>query len=100
MHRAPVRRTLIPDGRRPRQRLELGFLWPSLVPPDPAAKPALAEDASALDRIFLSIAAAQGTVPPAERIKAIYRRYLADEQFAGPDELLIVSFRDGTPYQG
>ncbi|HXW49325.1 MAG TPA: hypothetical protein VEK31_07785, partial [Xanthobacteraceae bacterium] len=28
------------------------------------------------------------------------RRYLSDERFESPDGLLIMSFRDGTPYQG
>jgi hypothetical protein len=33
-------------------------------------------------------------------VKSIYPRYLADAQFDGPDGLKIISFRDGTPYQG
>jgi hypothetical protein len=84
----------------PQERLDLAFLWPSLRPPDPAAKPALNEEPNALDRLFVTVAAADGTVPPAERINAIFRRYLTDERFESPDGLTIMSFRDGTPYQG
>jgi hypothetical protein len=92
----------MPVQRRagPQERLDLAFLWPSLAPPDPNAKPALTEEPNALDRLFVTIAAAEGTLPPADRINAIFRRYLSDERFESPDGLLIVSFRDGTPYQG
>lgn len=84
----------------PQERLDLAFLWPSLAPPDPAAKPALTEEPNALDRLFVTIAAVDGTLPPAERINAIFRRYLSDERFESADGLMIMSFRDGTPYQG
>lgn len=84
----------------PQERLDLAFLWPSLSPPDPAAKPALSEEPNALDRLFVTIVAADATVPPAERINTIFRRYLAEERFDSPDGLTIMSFRDGTPYQG
>jgi len=92
----------LPTERRagPQERLDLAFLWPSLGPPDPEAKPALSEEPNALDRLFVTIAAADGTLPPAERINAIFRRYLAQERFESPDGLTIMSFRDGTPYQG
>lgn len=84
----------------PQERLDLAFLWPSLGPPDPTAKPSLSDEPNALDRLFVTIAAADGTLPPVERINAIFRRYLADERFESPDGLTIMSFRDGTPYQG
>jgi hypothetical protein len=84
----------------PQERLDLAFLWPSLSPPDPTAKPSLSDEPNALDRLFVTIAAADGTLPPVERINAIFRRYLADERFESPDGLTIISFRDGTPYQG
>ena len=58
------------------------------------------DEPNALDRLFVTIAAADGTLPPVERINAIFRRYLADERFESPDGLTIMSFRDGTPYQG
>jgi hypothetical protein len=84
----------------PQERLDLAFLWPSLSPADPEAKPVLSDEPDALDRLFVTIAPADGTLPPAERINAIFRRYLSDEQFDSPDGLKITSFRDGTPYQG
>jgi hypothetical protein len=84
----------------PQERLDLAFLWPSLSPPDPTAKPSLSEEPNALDRLFVTIVAADATVPPAERINTIFRRYLAEERFDSPDGLTIMSFRDGTPYQG
>jgi hypothetical protein len=84
----------------PQERLDLAFLWPSLSPPDPDVKPTLNEEPNALDRLFVTIAPADATVPPAERINTIFRRYLANERFESPDGLTIMSFRDGTPYQG
>jgi hypothetical protein len=84
----------------PQERLDLAFLWPSLGPPDPDAKPSLSDEPNALDRLFVTVAAADGTLPPVERINAIFRRYLADERFESPDGLTILSFRDNTPYQG
>jgi hypothetical protein len=84
----------------PQERLDLAFLWPSLTPPDPDAKPTLDEEPNALDRLFVTIAPADATVLPVERINTIFRRYLANERFESPDGLTIMSFRDGTPYQG
>jgi hypothetical protein len=84
----------------PQERLDLAFLWPSLAPPDDTAKPELTDAPIALDRLFVTIAPADGTLPPVDRVNAIFRRYLADEHFESPDGLLIMSFRDGTPYQG
>ena len=37
---------------------------------------------------------------PHDRVRSIYPRYLADTQFDGPDGLKVISFKDGTPYQG
>jgi hypothetical protein len=82
------------------ERLDLAFLWPSLTPPDPAARPAPSEDPPPLDRVFVTIMLESSGVPPAERLKAIYPRYLADKQYAGSDGLTTIAFRDGTPYQG
>src|SRR5256885_9460576 len=48
----------VPMQRRPgaQERVDLAFLWPSLEPPDPAAKPAPAEAAPPIDRLFITIA--------------------------------------------
>ncbi len=80
-------------------RLDLVFLWPALVPPDPAAKPVASEDPPAFDRLFVTIAALDDALGPAERIRTIYPRYFDFGRFAGPDGLLVIRFRDGTPYQ-
>ncbi len=82
------------------ERLDLAFLWPSLSAPDPAAKPAPTETMPPIDRLFVTIAPQSIALPPGERVKSIYPRYLAETQFDGPDGLKVISFRDGTPYQG
>ena len=82
------------------ERLDLAFLWPSLSAPDAAAKPAPTEAAPPIDRLFITIAPQSTALAPSERVKSIYPRYLAETQFDGPDGLTVISFRDGTPYQG
>lgn len=89
--------------RRPgtQERLDIAVEWPSLGPPDPAHKPHPAEPSNPrFDRLFVTVAAAASTMPPIERIKAIYPRYLAEGRFRGPTGLLVARFNDGTPYQG
>lgn len=92
----------VPMQRHPgaQERVDLAFLWPSLAPPDAAAKPAPAEAAPPIDRLFITIQPPSIALAPGERVKSIYPRYLADTQFDGPDGLKVISFRDGTPYQG
>jgi hypothetical protein len=80
-------------------RLDLAFLWPSLKPPTPA-KPVVSDEPPPIDRVFVTIAAQTIALTPAERVKTIYPRYLADTQYDGPDGLKLISFRDGTPYSG
>jgi hypothetical protein len=81
------------------ERLDLAFLWPSLTPPDPAAKPAPTETAPPIDRLFVTIEPQSIALSPSERVKSIYPRYLADTQFDGPDGLKVIPFKDGSPYQ-
>ena len=81
-------------------RLDLAFLWPSLGPPDARVRPAPSEEPILIDRLFVTVSAQEGTLPPAERLKTIYPRYLADGKVAAPDGLVGVPFRDATPYQG
>jgi hypothetical protein len=81
-------------------RLDLAFLWPSLQAPGPPAKAVVSEEAPPIDRLFVTIMVQTTALSPAERVKSIYPRYLADTQFDGPDGLKVISFRDGTPYQG
>src|SRR5262252_9235941 len=76
------------------ERIDLVFLWPSLAPPEPnGPAPSLAER----DRVFVSIAAA-ASLPPLERLKTIYPRYIATAPTPGPTGLAVFAFRDGSPY--
>jgi hypothetical protein len=98
----------VPVQRRPgaQERIDLAFLWPSLEPPDPNAKPAVPAPATApvpsqaFARVFMTIAAAGDTLAPAERLLTIYPRYTAGEPAPSPEGLTVLAFRDGTPYQG
>jgi hypothetical protein len=96
----------VPVQRRPgaQERVDLAFLWPSLEPPDPTAKPSPptpgAAPAPILDRVFVTISAAGDTLHPAERARTVYSRYTAGQASPGPGGLSVVAFRDGTPYQG
>jgi hypothetical protein len=104
--RAPVQRY---PG--PHERVDLVFLWPSLTPPLPelkgAEKPAVKLDsefaaapADTTDRLFVTIAGLGSVLPPLERLRTIYPRYVEVEANAGPDGLAVLPFRTGTPYEG
>jgi len=96
----------VPAQRRPgaQERVDLAFLWPSLEPPDPNAKPpapgTMPTPSQAFARVFMTIAAAGDTLAPADRALTIYPRYTAAQAAPGPGGLTVVAFRDGTPYQG
>jgi hypothetical protein len=81
-------------------RVDLAYLWPSLVPPDPQAKPSVGQPADPNKRLFVTIASGETTLPIMSRVKEIYPRYLVAEPSAGPEGLTLRGFRDGTPYQG
>ncbi len=81
------------------ERIDLVFLWPTLEPPDPAARPTPEEPPSLSDRIFVTIAKSDGTPPPSDRINTLYPRYADGEPVAGPDGLRAQAFRKDTPYQ-
>jgi len=92
----------------PHERVDLALLWPSLSPPRdtkvadlPAGQgenggPA----ADATQRLFITIAALGKLLPPAERLRTIYPRYVEGEATLGPEGLAILPFRAGTPYAG
>ena len=95
----------------PHERVDLAFLWPSLTPPQPDAKgadqPAAGNDGAAAptpvdttQRVFVTIAGLGSVLPPADRLRTIYPRYIEAQASAGPDGLAIVPFRAGTPYDG
>ncbi len=98
----------IPVQRRPgaQERVDLTFLWPSLEPPDPQAKAAPAVSngvpvpVQAMDRLFVTLSAAGDQLAPAERVRAIYTRYVGHEAIPNNRGLLTLPFRDGSPYQG
>jgi len=82
------------------ERVDLAFLWPSLEPPAIAARSPGAVAPQAIDRLFVTIASAGDTLPPAERARTIYPRYVAADAVAEPNGLVVRAFRAGTPYQG
>jgi len=88
--------------RRPgaQERLDLTFLWPSLAPPDPKARPAPTETLPPIDRLFITIEPQATALSPSDRVRTIYPRYLAETQYDGPDGLKVISFKKDTPYQG
>jgi len=97
----------IPVQRRSgeHERVDLAFLWPSLDPPDPAsnsvvAPPSAPGQAKPLARLFVTISAAGDTLPVAERVRTIYSRYTTSTPMPGPEGLSVLTFADGTPYQG
>jgi hypothetical protein len=88
--------------RRPgtQERVDLAYLWPSLVPPDPALKAIGGAPVDPNERLFVTIQTGDGTLPLLERVQTIYPRYLVAEPVAGPAGLTLRGFRDNTPYQG
>jgi hypothetical protein len=95
----------------PHERVDLAFLWPSLTPPQPDARGAdqaaagndddvTAKPVDTTRRLFLTIAGLGTVLPPADRLRTIYPRYIEAQAAAGPDGLAIVPFRAGTPYEG
>lgn len=87
--------------RRPgtQGRVDLAYLWPSLLPPDPARKATVGEPVDPNERLFLTIQTADGTLPLMERVKTIYPRYLVAEPIPGPEGLTVRGFRNDTPYR-
>ncbi len=88
--------------RRPgaQDRVDLAYLWPSLVLPDPTRKPTVGAPADPNERLFVTIQVADGTLPLMERVQTIYPRYLVAEPTAGPPGLTLRGFRDDSPYAG
>jgi hypothetical protein len=88
--------------RRPgsQARVDLSFVWPSLEPPDNRIRPPTIVPPDVTNRLFATIAASDSTLPPMERLKVIYPRYLGGGASVEPDGLSVERFRDGSPYQG
>ncbi len=92
----------VPVQRRPgtQGRIDLMFLWPSLTPPDLTTKATPAAPPNLSERIFVTIAASDGSLPPVERLKTIYPRYAAGAAVTGSDGLSVTNFKAGSPYHG
>src|SRR5690606_32190769 len=75
-------------------RIDLAYRWPSLAPPMPAHRPAEDDASETGERLFVTIEGTDGTLSPAERLRDIYPRYLADEPVDGPEGLTLRNFRD------
>jgi hypothetical protein len=83
----------------PQARIDLAFMWPSLEPP-PSTAVTPADAPKVTDRIFLTIAGSDGTLPPIDRLKSIYPRYVAAGPAVDMGGLQVRAFRSGTPYNG
>lgn len=81
-------------------RVDLSFEYPSLEPPDNRVKPSPTVPPDITERLFATIAASDSTLPPMERLKVIYPRYLDGSPRLEPAGLSVQPFRDGSPYQG
>jgi hypothetical protein len=96
----------VPIQRQPgaHERIDLTFLWPSLQPPDNSPLPNVPSKGTpkpqTFQRVFVTIATARDSLPPAERVKTIYPRYIEAATAAVIDGLATMAFRQGTPYQG
>ena len=80
-------------------RVDLAYLWPSLVPPDPARKATVGDPVDPNERLFVTIQTIDGTLPLMERVRNIYPRYMVPEPIAGPEGLTVRPFRKDTPYK-
>lgn len=87
----------------PHDRIDLAFEWPSLTPPPPDDAPQSLEAATpapATARLFVTIAPLGSVLPPNERLRSIYPRYVEAAASAGADGLAILPFRADSPYRG
>lgn len=88
----------------PHERIDLAFAWPSLTPPPPDGAPQeqspAADSAAATERLFVTIAPLGSVLPPNERLRSIYPRYVEATASAGADGLAILPFRADSPYRG
>jgi len=95
----------MPVQRRPgaQERIDLVFMWPSFEPPDPKL-PAMeknfpADELQPIDRLFVTIHGNDGTLPLAERVKAIYPRYFTGDPQVDVAGLIARRFADTSPYK-
>ena len=72
---------------------------PPTRPPLNADNAIAAAAETAKERLFVTIAGLGAVLPPLERLRTIYPRYIEAQAAAGPDGLAILPFRAGTPYE-
>lgn len=69
--------------------------------PDFAAAATLPEGGERRDRlIFMTLAAPEDALDPADRTAKLYSRFLEPETWSHPGGLIMRRFRDASPYQG
>lgn len=83
-----------------KNRIDVAYLWPSLVPPDPSIKVIDGKPVDPNERLFALIQIDDGALPLAERVRNIYPRYLSKTQASAPEGLVVHPFRAETPYEG
>lgn len=83
-----------------KNRIDVAYLWPSLIPPDPSIKVIDGKPVDPNERLFALIQIDDGALPLAERVRNIYPRYLSKTQASGPEGLVVHPFRAETPYEG
>ena len=85
----------------PQERVDLGFEYPSLTPPEAphhVSAEQIDQATQPIDRIFVSISAHHDAMSPETRLRTIYPRYLNSDPVGVQDGLTMRSFRAGTPY--
>jgi hypothetical protein len=85
----------------PQERVDLSFLYPSLMAPDGqkhVSADTVEQALQPIDRIFLSISAHHDAMAPEVRQRTIYPRYLNAATSPAQDGLTVRAFRDGSPY--
>ena len=82
--------------RRPgaQARVDRSFVWPWLTPPDLSIKPLPSDAPDISDRLFVTIAASDNTLAPAERLKTIYPRYADAAAIVGGQAIQLHGGRD------
>jgi hypothetical protein len=85
----------------PQERVDLGFTFPQLTPPEApkhVSADTVEDQPQAIDRIFLSITAHRDSLAPDMRVRTIYPRYLEQASTPLGDGLTMRAFKDGSPY--
>ncbi|MGY3451701.1 hypothetical protein [Bradyrhizobium sp. USDA 4353] len=85
----------------PQERVDLGFDYPALTPPEAphhVSADQVDQAPHPIDRIFVSISAHHDALSPEARLKTIYPRYLNTAPVSVQDGLTMRGFRAGTPY--